>query len=185
MALSINCGTGRVGKDSNKEHVKKVPGNKKAMLAKSMNKCHGSGQLPDRTHIHHSATTKQRCWKTNYRRSHVTWTSMPWRSREKVHTSKRHSFSSYQTNAIHIQGHGRESLAFNKVLNGTFMIPPETNAYAASLLQGLKRLPGDDTTLCTMQEHTSGWRKASKMMASSMSYVDFGHYMAFFWIRIL
>jgi len=73
---------------------------------------------------------------------------------------------------------GTESVAFQEVLNGTFICPPETNQYAMRLLSSLKRHPGAHVTPWTLQEQTSRWKKVRETTASSMSSVHFGHYMA-------
>jgi len=77
-----------------------------------------------------------------------------------------------------IFGRGVEAEAFQEVLNGTFRCPPETNQYAVRLLTSLKRHPGAYATKHTIQDQIYGWQKVRETMASSMSSVHFGHYMA-------
>jgi len=51
---------------------------------------------------------------------------------------------------------GIESVAFQEVLNSTFICPPNTNPYAARLIASHKRHPGAHAELQTAQEQISG-----------------------------
>jgi len=73
---------------------------------------------------------------------------------------------------------GIESVAFQEVLKGTFICPPNTDPYAVRLIVSLTRHPEAHAAPWTAQEQISGWRKAQETMVSSMSQVHFGHYMA-------
>ncbi len=73
---------------------------------------------------------------------------------------------------------GIESVAFQEVLNGTFICPPNTDPYVARLIASLKRHPGAYAEPWTAKEQISGWRKVQETTASLMSQVHFGHYMA-------
>jgi len=68
-------------------------------------------------------------------------------------------------------------VAFQEVLNGTFICPPDTSLYAVRFLVSLKQHPGAYATLHTAQDQISRWQKARETTAFSMLQVHFGHYM--------
>ena len=66
----------------------------------------------------------------------------------------------------------------NKVLDGTFNSPDNTDQYTQELFQALKRLPDAgniETTAITREIFQSGWRKMKERTSAGISGIHFGH----------
>ncbi len=72
-----------------------------------------------------------------------------------------------------------ESEAFQQILDGTFKCLKQCDSIMQWLLQQLARPAGvQDHSPQSYKEYQRGWTRARESMASSLSGIHFGHYMA-------
>jgi exonuclease III len=89
-------------------------------------------------------------------------------------------------------GYGIESQEHDRVLEGTYIAPPECDQATALLIQGLKKPESFYTmqealprTRITTADHVKGWKKQKERTAGGLSGLHFGHYKAHIRVPLL